>query len=264
MIEEESLSSPIWRPNESQIHNANITKLLSYANQKAGLDFSNYWDLHQYSIDHSDEFWRLVADYCGAVGDFSGPVRSGETMLDTKWFPEASLNFAETMLARRDKEDAIVFRGENKVELNLSFNDLYEQVAKVQAHMKACGVGSGDRVAAFLPNHPAAIIGMLAASSIGAIWSSCSPDFGHQGVLDRFGQIEPKLIFVVDGYYYNGKAHDTIERVKGFLDNLPSIENIVMVEYIQTYQGDIESCFNPFGGVIKSIRERSSVYACPF
>ncbi|MDA9801960.1 acetoacetate--CoA ligase [Candidatus Pseudothioglobus singularis] len=242
MFEEESVGSPIWKPNESQIRNANITKLLSHANQKAGLDFSNYWDLHQYSIDHSDKFWRLVADYCGAIGDFSGPVRVGESMIDTKWFPEASLNFSETMLARRDKADAIVFRGENKVELRLSFNDLYEQVAKVQAHMKACGVGPGDRVAAFVPNHPAAIIGMLATSSIGAIWSSCSPDFGKQGVLDRFGQIEPKLIFVVDGYYYNGKAHDTIERVKGFLDNLPSIENIVMVEYIQTYQGDIESC----------------------
>jgi len=242
LFEEESVDSPIWKPNESQIRNANITKLLSHANQKAGLDFSNYWDLHQYSIDHSDKFWRLVADYCGAIGDFSGPVRVGESMIDTKWFPEASLNFSETMLARRDKADAIVFRGENKVELRLSFNDLYEQVAKVQAHMKAYGVGPGDRVAAFLPNHPAAIIGMLATSSIGAIWSSCSPDFGQQGVLDRFGQIEPKLIFVVDGYYYNGKAHDTIERVKGFLDNLPSIENIIMVEYIQTYQGDIESC----------------------
>jgi len=236
------LSSPIWKPNESQILNANITKFLSYANQKAGVKLLNYWDLHQYSIDHSDDFWRLVADYCGAIGDFSGPVRAGETMLDTKWFPEARVNFAETMLARRDEADAIVFRGEDKVELRLSFGDVYAQVAKVQVHMKECGVGPGDRVAAFLPNHPAAIIGMLAASSIGAIWSSCSPDFGKQGVLDRFGQIEPKMIFVVDGYYYNGKAHDTIEKVKSFLDDLPSIENIVMVEYIQSYQGDIENC----------------------
>ena len=236
------MNSPIWKPNESQIRNANITKLLSYANQKESLDFSNYWDLHQYSIDHSDNFWQLVADYCGAIGDFSGPVRLGESMIDTKWFPEASLNFAETMLARRDEADAIVFRGENKIELRLSFADLYLQVAKVQAHMRDCGVSEGDRVAAFLPNHPAAIIGMLAATSIGAIWSSCSPDFGKQGVLDRFGQIEPKMIFVVDGYYYNGKAHDTIERVKSFLDDLPSIENIVMVEYIESYQGDIQNC----------------------
>ncbi len=236
------MSSPIWTPNESQIQNANVTKFLSYANQKIDIKLSNYWDLHQYSINHSDEFWLLVADFCGAIGDFSGPVRVGETMIDTKWFPEASLNFAETMLVRRDEADAIVFRGEDKVELRLSFGDVYEQVAKVQAHMKGCGVGPGDRVAAFLPNHPAAIIGMLAASSIGAIWSSCSPDFGKQGVLDRFGQIEPKMIFVVDGYYYNGKEHDTIERVKSFLDDLPSIENIVMVEYIQSYQGDIENC----------------------
>ena len=236
------MSSPIWTPNESQIQNANVTKFLSYANQKIDIKLSNYWDLHQYSINHSDEFWRLVADFCGAIGDFSGSARVGETMLDTKWFPEASLNFAETMLVRRDEADAIVFRGEDKVELRLSFGDVYEQVAKVQAHMKGCGVGPGDRVAAFLPNHPAAIIGMLAASSIGAIWSSCSPDFGKQGVLDRFGQIEPKMIFVVDGYYYNGKEHDTIERVKSFLDDLPSIENIVMVEYIQSYQGDIENC----------------------
>ena len=236
------MSSPIWKPNKSQILNANITKFLSYVSQNTNIKLTNYWDLHQYSIDYSEEFWRLVADYCGAIGDFSGPVRVGESMIDTKWFPEASLNFAETMLARRDKADAIVFRGENKFELRLSFADLYAQVAKVQAHMRDCGVGEGDCVAAFLPNHPAAIIGMIAATSIGAIWSSCSPDFGKQGVLDRFGQIEPKMIFVVDGYYYNGKAQDTIERVKSFLDDLPSIENIVMVEYIQSYHGDIENC----------------------
>jgi len=242
LFEEEYVSSPIWKPNKSQILNANITKFLSYVSQNTNIELTNYWELHQYSINFSEEFWRLVADYCAAVGDFSGPVRVGESMIDTKWFPEASLNFAETMLARRDNADAIVFRGEDKVELRLSFADVYTQVAKVQAHMRDCGVGEGDHVAAFLPNHPAAIIGMLAATSIGAIWSSCSPDFGKQGVLDRFGQIEPKMIFVVDGYYYNGKAHDTIERVKSFLDDLPSIENIVMVEYIQSYQGDIENC----------------------
>jgi len=236
------LSTPIWKPNESQILNANVTKFISFVNQERGLKLSNYWDLHQFSIDHSDNFWRLCADYCGAVGDFSGPERVGESMVDTQWFPEAKLNFAETMLSRRDEKDAIVFRGENKIELRLSFSDLYLQVAKVQSHMRSCGVGPGDRVAAFLPNHPAAIIGMLATTSIGAIWSSCSPDFGKQGVLDRFGQIEPKMIFVVDGYYYNGKAHDTIERVKSFLDDLPSVEKVVMVEYIQTYTGDIENC----------------------
>ena len=236
------MSTPIWKPNESQILNANVTKFISFVNQERGLKLSNYWDLHQFSIDHSDNFWRLCADYCGAVGDFSGPERVGESMVDTQWFPEAKLNFAETMLSRRDEKDAIVFRGENKIELRLSFSDLYLQVAKVQSHMRSCGVGPGDRVAAFLPNHPAAIIGMLATTSIGAIWSSCSPDFGRQGVLDRFGQIEPKMIFVVDGYYYNGKAHDTIEIVKSFLDDLPSVEKVVMVEYIQTYTGDIENC----------------------
>ena len=236
------MSTPIWKPNESQILNANVTKFISFVNQERGLKLSNYWDLHQYSINHSNDFWRMCADYCGAVGDFSGPERVGESMVDTQWFPEAKLNFAETMLSRRDEKDAIVFRGENKIELRLSFSDLYLQVAKVQSHMRSCGVGPGDRVAAFLPNHPAAIIGMLATTSIGAIWSSCSPDFGKQGVLDRFGQIEPKMIFVVDGYYYNGKAHDTIERVKSFLDDLPSVEKVVMVEYIQTYTGDIENC----------------------
>ena len=236
------MSTPIWKPNESQILNANVTKFISFVNQERGLKLSNYWDLHQYSINHSNDFWRMCADYCGAVGDFSGPERVGESMVDSQWFPEAKLNFAETMLSRRDEKDAIVFRGENKIELRLSFSDLYLQVAKVQSHMRSCGVGPGDRVAAFLPNHPAAIIGMLATTSIGAIWSSCSPDFGRQGVLDRFGQIEPKMIFVVDGYYYNGKAHDTIERVKSFLDDLPSVEKVVMVEYIQTYTGDIENC----------------------
>ena len=130
------MSSPIWKPNKSQISNANITKFLSYVSQNTNIELNNYWELHQYSIDFSEEFWRLVADYCGAIGDFSPPVRVGESMIDTKWFPEASLNFAETMLARRDKADAIVFRGENKIELRLSFADLYLQVAKVQAHMR--------------------------------------------------------------------------------------------------------------------------------
>ena len=143
------MSSPIWKPNESQILNANVTKFISFVNQKLDLKLSNYWDLHQYSIDHSNDFWRLVADYCCAMGDFSGPEQEGDSMIDAKWFPKAQLNFAETMLARRDEEDAIVFRGENKIELRLSFADLYLQVAKVQSHMKSCGIGPGDRIAAF-------------------------------------------------------------------------------------------------------------------
>ena len=236
------MTDAIWSPSESDIQNANMTKFIDFVNEGEGLQIRDYWDLHRFSVESPEAFWKSIASFCGAVGDFSGEALSGDQMFDMKWFPEAKVNFAQTMLARRDDADAIVFRGEDQVESRLSFHALYAQVAKVQAHMIASGVKRGDRVAAFLPNHPAAIIGMLAASSLGAIWSSCSPDFGKQGVLDRFGQIEPKMIFVVDGYFYNGKTHDTTAKVKDFLAELPTVEAVVMVEYIQSYQGDIANC----------------------
>ncbi len=233
---------PIWIPTQEQVVNANITKFIDKLAIKTEDAITDYWGLHKYSVENSAQFWRDIATFCGALGDFSGRGLTGDKIIDANWFPDAQLNYAETMLKRRDDQDAIVFRGEDKVQEKLSFAELYEQVSQMILFLKSKGVRRGDRVAGFVPNHPSAVIAMLATASLGAIWSSCSPDFGGQGVIDRFGQIEPKLIFVVDGYFYNGKQHDCTQKIKSFLTELPSVSNVVMIEYIQSYQKDIKNC----------------------
>jgi len=188
----------------------------------------------------SGSFWK----YSGIKHsqNFSGVVDNPEKMPGAKWFEGARLNYAENLLQRRDDHPAIYFRGEDKVSRVVSFNDLYEKSHQIAEGLKRLGVKKGDRVAAFIPNMPEAIIGMLATSSIGAIWSSSSPDFGIKGVLDRFSQIEPKIIFAADGYFYNGKHFDSQDKLKGILDKLPSVEKVVMINY--TDMLDIDSMPN--------------------
>ena len=152
-------------------------------------------------------------------------------MPGARWFPQARLNYAENLLRRRDDTDALVFWGEDKVRWRLSWRELHDAVSRTAQALHAAGVGEGDRVAAFMPNSPDTVIFMLAAASLGAIWSSCSPDFGARGVLDRFGQIEPKLLFAVEGYHYNGKAHDTLPRIEEIAAGIPSLEKVVVVSY---------------------------------
>jgi acetoacetyl-CoA synthetase len=147
------------------------------------------------------------------------------------WFPDAKLNYAENLLRRRDDDTALIFWGEDRVRWRLSFAELYDAVSRTVQALEASGVRQGDRVAAFMPNTPDTIIFMLATASLGAIWSSCSPDFGAQGVLDRFGQIQPKVLFAVEGYYYNGKAHDTLARIAEIVKKLPSLERVVISSY---------------------------------
>jgi acetoacetyl-CoA synthetase len=153
----------------------------------------------------------------------------------TRWFPDAHLNFAENLLRSRDDSDALVFWGEDRVKNRLSHGDLYRQVAHFAAALQEMGVVAGDRVAAWMPNLPETIVVMLAASSIGAIFSSASPDFGVQGVLDRFGQIEPKVLVAVDGYYYNGKVVDCLDRLAAITDGLPSVKRVVVVPYVHAH-----------------------------
>ena len=148
------------------------------------------------------------------------------------FFPEARLNYAENLLRRRDDADALVFWGEDKVKRRLSYRQLYDLVSRLAQALKAAGVGPGDRVAGFVPNMPETIAAMLATASIGAIWSSCSPDFGVRGVLDRFGQIAPKLLFTADGYWYGGKSFDSLARIGEFLPELPSVERVIVLPYL--------------------------------
>ena len=156
-----------------------------------------------------------------------------ERMPGARWFPQARLNYAENLLRRRDDAPALVFWGEDRIKSSVSFAELNQEVSRLAQALRNSGVRAGDRVAAYLPNIPGAVIAMLAASSIGAIWSSCSPDFGVQGVLDRFGQIEPRILFSADGYFYNGKTIDVLPRLAQIVAELPSVEKVIVIPYTQ-------------------------------
>ncbi len=233
------MSGPLWQPSEARIAEANLTAFMQRLKADKGLDFADYDALYDWSIDDLEGFWTAVWDFCGVIADEArGPVVvDADRMPGAAFFPEARLNFAENLLRRPqnnrgDEADALVFWGEDKVKRRVSFKALYDSVSRVAQGLAAEGVGPGDRVAGFMPNMPETVIAMLAATSLGAVWSSCSPDFGVQGVLDRFGQIEPKVLFCPDGYYYNGKAIDSRPRVAEFTAELPSLSKIVVCPYL--------------------------------
>ena len=223
----------LWQPSKERIARSNISAFIKLVNKRwqAGVADSNA--LYEWSISQPEQFWTSVWDFCGVIAQSRGErvLVDGDKMPGAHWFPDAKLNFAENLLRRRDDEDAIVFWGEDKVRRRMSFEEIYDAVSRTAQAMTAIGVKQGDRVAAFMPNMPETIIFMLAASSLGAIWSSCSPDFGVQGVLDRFGQIEPLILFAVEGYYYNGKVIDTVPRIAEIAKNLPSLKRAVIVSY---------------------------------
>jgi acetoacetyl-CoA synthetase len=220
----------VWTPSQDQILNSNLKRFENFVSRKIGKEFKSYQELHEFSIS-TPEFWRLLIEYCEVIGDWQGPVYEGENIITAKWFPKSRLNFAENMLKNRSQDTALVFRCENRIFENVTFTELYDQVSKVAQHLGALGVKKGDRVAGFLPNFIGSIVAMLATVSVGAIWSSCSPDFGEQGVIDRFGQIEPKVLFCVDGYFYNGRSHNCLRKIKSFSAKLPTVKQVVMFDY---------------------------------
>ncbi|CAA7615954.1 acetoacetate--CoA ligase [Magnetospirillum sp. SS-4] len=227
------MSVLLWQPSEQRVRAANLTAFIHEANRRFGAAADDYPSLWRWSVASPDSFWRLVWDYCGIVGDGPGDrvVDDIRRMPGAAWFPEARLNFAENLLRRRDEADAIVFWGEDKVRRRLSFAELHAQVSRLQQALAAAGVTVGDRVAGYLPNMPEAVAFMLATASLGAIWSSASPDFGVQGVLDRFGQIAPKVLVSADGYFYSGKAHDSLEKLAAIVPGIASVERVVVVPY---------------------------------
>ena len=220
----------VWTPSQDQILNSNLKRFENFVSRKLGKEFKSYQELHEFSIS-TPEFWRLLIEYFEVIGDWQGPVYEGENIITAKWFPKSKLNFAENMLKNRSQDTALVFRCENRIFENVTFTELYDQVSKVAQHLRALGVKKGDRVAGFLPNFIGSIVAMLATVSVGAIWSSCSPDFGEQGVIDRFGQIEPKVLFCVDGYFYNGRSHNCLRKIKSFSAKLPTVKQVVMFDY---------------------------------
>jgi acetoacetyl-CoA synthetase len=203
--------------------------------ERHGVACVDYDALWRWSVDHRDAFWQTVWDYCGVIASRPAEqvVVDADAMPGARWFNGARLNFAENLLRRRDDAVALVFRGEDRVASEVTFAELYTEVSRLAQALRAAGVQPGDRVAAYMPNIPGTVIAMLASASLGAVFSSCSPDFGVQGVLDRFGQIEPKVLFAADGCFYGGKTIDVIDRVAEIARRLPSIQQVVIVPYTQ-------------------------------
>ena len=220
----------VWTPSKDQILNSNLKKFTEFVEENTGKHFKSYDELHHFSISNP-EFWRFIIEFCKVEGEWNGPIYEGENIFSAKWFPQSKLNFSENMLKNRSDNEALIFRCEDRISKTLSFAELYNQVSKTAQHLKELGVTKGDRVAGFLPNFAGSIVAMLATASVGAIWSSCSPDFGEQGVIDRFGQIEPKVLFCVDGYFYNGKTHNCLDKIKSFTARLPSLKQVVIFDY---------------------------------
>ena len=225
---------PLWKPSPRRVAGTRLTAFAKAAASrwKRPLAGTDYAGLHAWSIEHPEEFWVSVWEFGEVIGEMGRTVVADrEKMPGARWFPEARLNFAENLLCRSLPGDALVFWGEDKTQRRVSHEELYRAVAQTAAALRALGVAKGDRVAAYLPNIPATVVAMLAAASIGAIFSSASPDFGVQGVIDRFGQIEPKVLFACDAYWYNGKVVDCLGKLAEIAARLPSLERVVVVPY---------------------------------
>ncbi|MFN5994705.1 MAG: acetoacetate--CoA ligase [Betaproteobacteria bacterium] len=236
---------PIGTPTPERIANANVTAFMHALNDAYGLQMSNYHALYEWSVTNPQHFWSAVWDFCGVVGERGvAPgidiMENEHLMPGAKFFPKARINFAENLIEREFKSrtdcDAMIFWGEDKLRKRVTYRELDEQVSRWQQAMRTMGVKKGDRVAAFMPNMPEAVIAMLAATSLGAVWTSCSPDFGVQGVVDRFGQVEPVLLIACDGYLYNGKAVPTLARIAECVEQLPSVQRVVVVPYLHDIQ----------------------------
>jgi acetoacetyl-CoA synthetase len=229
----------LWQPSPERIAKSNISAFIKLVNKRWQAGVADSTALYEWSVSQPEQFWTSVWDFCGVIAERRGErvLVDGDKMPGAQWFPDARLNFAENLLRRRDDETAMVFWGEDKVRRRMSFAEVYDAVSRTAQAMSAAGVKQGDRIVAFMPNMPETIIFMLAAVSLGAIWSSCSPDFGVQGVLDRFGQIEPVILFAVEGYHYNGKLIDTLPRVAEIAKNLPSLKRTVIVSYTRERPG---------------------------
>jgi len=225
--------TPLWTPSPEAIRESEMVRFMEEANRRYGLGLTGYRQLHSWSVENLPAFWELVWDFCDVIGEKGAPLIADENrMPGAKFFPGAKLSFAENMLRKTGGAPAMIFRGEDKKRYQLTFDELHALVSRLQHAMKAAGVGKGDRIAAMLPNLPESIAIMLAANSLGAIFSSCSPDFGERGVIDRFGQIAPKLFFACDGYWYAGKKIQTADKLDVVVKNLLSAEKVIIVPYL--------------------------------
>ena len=227
-------ASPLWSPSEDRIQQSKLKIFERWLLEQHSLSFDNYESLWQWSVDHPSAFWECCRQFLNI--EFSHPAQSvvniDQSIRHAEWFAGAKLNFAEALLKRSDDATALIFRGENGRRSTCSYAQLKDQTAQLADYLRSMGVRQGDRVAGYMPNTSQTIIAMLATASLGAVWSSCSPDFGVNGVVDRFGQITPKVLITVDGYHYAGKQIDNRDKLPQILNRIPSIESCVVVPFL--------------------------------
>ncbi|HEX4996807.1 MAG TPA: acetoacetate--CoA ligase [Terriglobia bacterium] len=226
------MQEPLWQPSEETRAHSNLARFIERVSTRTGVEFPDYWAFDRWTVDHPADFWTSVWDFGGVLGERTGPaLENGTRMPGARWFPESRLNYAANLLRRRDDETAIVFWGEDKVRRRMTYRELYDAVSRLAQAFRASGVGVGARVAGFMPNVPETVVAMLATASVGAVWASCSPDFGASAVLDRFGQIQPKVLIGADGYFYNGKRRDSLAPLTEIQRGLPSVERTLVAPY---------------------------------
>ena len=233
--------SPLWSPSADTVESSRLTAFARWVGQRLAIDFPDYDALHRWSIENPGEFWQLFWTHANTISSTlaDAPVVDLHKFPGARWFPGAELNFAENLLRERSDRIAFISLLENGERREMTYNEVYNETAAIATQLRALGIEPGDRIAGWLPNVPQTAIAMLAASSLGAVWSSCSPDFGTEGALDRFGQIEPRVLFACDGYYYGGKVLDVRDKVREVADAVPSIERIVWVDVLGYDIGDM-------------------------
>ncbi|MEM9205653.1 MAG: acetoacetate--CoA ligase [Pseudomonadota bacterium] len=238
-------NAPLWSPSNERRKGARLSEFAAHFAPEV-LDDFDYGKLHERALADPAAFWSAVWDYAGIVGEKGDEpfIVNASEMPGAQFFPGARLNFAENLLHGRGEGDALVFWGEDKVKRRVSWNRLRGDVSALQRVLQDTGVGVGDRVAAMMPNMPETVAAMLAASGLGAVWSSCSPDFGDRGVLDRFGQIEPTVLITCDGYWYNGKAIDIGEKLERIVRQLPTVKTVIVVDYLGNAEAVISTIPN--------------------
>ncbi len=243
-------NQPLWQPNPQRIEHAAVTAFAKLVRARFGVETSDYQSLWQWSVDAPGDFWSAFLTFADVrfAGSLQPALVDPDRMPGAKWFPNVRLNYAENLLRRRDEAPALVFWNERGRQSVVTFRELYEQTARLARRLQEWGVQPGDRVAALLPNMPQAIVILLAAASLGATFSSCSPDFGVSGIVDRFGQIAPKVLFVADGYLYAGKTFSTLDKATSLVEQISSIERVVLIPYLDAEpklpQGDKWSRWN--------------------
>jgi len=227
------MKTPLWSPSDDWTRNANITRYMEEVNKKYGKKLQSYNDLYEWSVDAIPDFWASVWEFAGirASKGYDQVVDDLSKFPGTKWFPGASLNFAENLLRYRDDHLAFVFRGEDKKRVQMTYAELYERVARLAKSLRDLGIKPGDRVAGYMPNMIETAVAMLASTSVGATWSSCATDIGAQAALDRLGQIEPKVLYTVNGYYYKGKTFDSLGNATEIAKGIPSLKKVIVTSY---------------------------------